>query len=99
MNSTPAIKAVESAVAQAIALLEADTNLVRRARNADALSEFIRVAAEQFAEQRSGALVELRDNGWSLSDLSAEFGIARSRLSQLINRESYREGRRRQGRT
>lgn len=99
MSSTPSIKAVERAVASAIAQLEADHNYVRKARTSEALSNMMRTAAEQFAEQRSAALVELRDEGWSLADMKVEFGIARARLSQLINREDYRRSRKERGRT
>lgn len=89
---------MDRAVASAIALLAADTNPVRRARVANLLSDRMRKAAEQFAEVRSGALVELRDDGWSLADMKAEFGIARARLSQIVNRETYRQARKEQGR-
>lgn len=82
-----------------MALLDADLNQVRRARVAQQLSDMMRHAAELFAEQRSSALVELRDAGWSLADMRAEFGIARARLSQLINREEYRSSRRGRGKT
>lgn len=91
--SIKAVALFERAVAQAIALLERDPHQVRRAKNAEKLANLARDAMERFGEQRSAALTQLRDDGWSLADMREEFGIARARLSQLINRDSYRQGR------
>lgn len=98
-NSQPTIKQMLTAIQHTIDALNADDDPIRRAKVAIELTNIARTAQEQFAEERSSALVELRDAGWSLGDMKVEFGLARARLSQIVNRDTYRDSRKERGKT
>lgn len=90
----PIVSTTEQSLTRTVERLRNDKNAVRRARSAGQLADFLRTMSGEFGDVRTEALTELRDAGWSLADMSVEFGIARARLSQIINRETYREYRR-----
>jgi hypothetical protein len=94
MASERTLIATQNALQRALDALEAEPNPVKRARFAESLALMCRNASGEFGALRTGALAELREQGWSLSDMSKEFGIARARLSQIINRDDYKEYRR-----
>ena len=89
-----AVVAFDKHLEQAFVRLAAEKNPIRRAQAAGIIAERLRSESARFGEVRTEALIELRESGWSLADMSAEFGIARARLSQIINRSEYRQYRR-----
>lgn len=93
-NSAAAVTTLARALEAAVDALEDDLDQVRRARTAETMIDLLRQAAREVGDQRTAALMGLRDEGWSLADMKAEFGIARARLSQIINRDDYRAQRR-----
>lgn len=92
-NSDRAMAALERGIDAAIAIVAADDDQVRRARNAELLSARCRDAVGEFAGERTVALRRLRDAGLSLNDMTKLFGVTRMALSAAINRESARPAR------
>src|SRR5262245_18270848 len=90
---------IDTCIASALDTLESAGDQVLRARLAEHLAERMRQGLEEFADQRTAALGALRDDGWSLADMMSEFGGTRQRISQVINRETYKEARKARGRT
>jgi len=86
-----------AAIERAVVQLERGKDPVGRAKAAQELALLCRDAAGTFGNVRTEALAELREAGWSLADMANEFGIARARLSQIINREDYKQYRKSSG--
>lgn len=100
-NAIRAIKQFEQAITVALATVDADPNLSRRAKAAKLLVERCRTASGQFGDARTDAISEAVDDGWSYSDIATEFDISRPRAHQIVHREEnraankrYRESRR-----
>lgn len=97
-RSERAAIAVEEAIDRAIETLEQERDPFTRARVAMSLVERMRRAQEEFGDQRTVAFLILREEyDCSLADLSREFGIARARAAQIINRDAYKVRRRLRG--
>jgi hypothetical protein len=58
---------------------------VERSHAAGALMAALQAGIEDTAAIRRGAIRELYESGWTLTDLANEFGITRPRASQIIN--------------
>lgn len=93
MSSKRSVPPLTKQLTAMVDALERDTDQVRRARTAEQVIDLLRQTAKEVGDQRTAALMALRDEGWSLADMKEEFGIARARLSQVINREEYRAQR------
>jgi hypothetical protein len=94
VSSRRAALLLEQAIVRAIDTLEWERDPLLRARVAHELAERMRLAQEEFGDQRTAAFWQLRDEGWSLADMKEEFGIARARAAQIINRDSYKDAKR-----
>jgi hypothetical protein len=89
---SPALRTFDKTVQGLLSKLAANPDHHRRAHDAAALIEACRVAQEQFGAERTAAFDALRDDGWSLGDLAAEFGMTRSRVAQIACRDRYKQG-------
>jgi len=75
---------VELAVDRLVAATDRDA--VLRAAASIGVDEVLRRAMFRLADLRADAFVQLRKDGWSLSEMAEEFGISRARCSQIIER-------------
>jgi AraC-like DNA-binding protein len=85
------IARLESAIDAAVMQLSTSDDDETVAKTSKQLAEMCRRAQYKFGACRTNALSNLRDEGWSLADMSQEFGISRARLSAMINREERRD--------
>jgi len=89
-GATAAYEEYRLAVAALLQALERERDPWDRARVGKAAAEDARADQSEFADQRSAAIIELREEGWSLTDLSKELQIARARIAQIAPIEGDR---------
>lgn len=58
---------------------------IDRAYAAEALMRVCMDAVEATAGVRRGAIRQMYEDGWTITDIASEFGVSRARAHQIIN--------------